>query len=167
MFNLVFDWQISFHECYHVSRYQRCSSSSQQYRYNGFQDNRDEDTVQSTLGDAVDQVSMDLPTHEDIKLFLDKDIKQQHHSEKHHDQPLKASYRMQRTQQMQEEGCWQHRAATKLQDQANPLIMKENLETRAMRWQRDMTVTWRQRMEWRRSFMCWSSNSRKNMQLHR
>ena len=32
-------------------------------------------TVQSTLGDAVDQVFMDLPTHEDIKLFVDKDIK--------------------------------------------------------------------------------------------
>ena len=31
---------------------------------------RDEDTIQITLGDAVDQVSMSLPTHEDIKLFI-------------------------------------------------------------------------------------------------
>ena len=26
-------------------------------------------------GDVVDQVSMSLPTHKDIKLFIDKDIK--------------------------------------------------------------------------------------------
>ena len=55
--------------------------------------------------DAVDQVSMDLPTHEDINLFVDKDIKiqqQQHHNKQHHEQQLKATYQM---QQMQEEGC--------------------------------------------------------------
>jgi len=46
------------------------------------------------LGDAVDQVSMGLPTHEDIELFIGKDIKQ------HHEQHLKAAYQ---TQQMQEE----------------------------------------------------------------
>lgn len=60
---------------------------------------------------------------------------------------------------MQEEGCWQHRGGTKLQDQTNPLIMKENLETQAMKWWRDMNITWRQNMEQRNSFMCWSSNS--------
>ena len=43
--------------------------------YNGFQDSKVEDIVQSTLGDGFDQVSMDFPTHEDIKLFVDKDIK--------------------------------------------------------------------------------------------
>lgn len=52
-----------------------CSSTSQQYRYNIFQEIGVDDTVQSTLGDAVNQVSMNLPTHEDINLFIDKDIK--------------------------------------------------------------------------------------------
>ncbi len=87
MFILVFDWHIACHECFHVSRYGRCSSTSHKYKYNGFQESRDEDNVQSTLGDAVDQVSMDLPTHEDIKLFVDKEIKiwqWQHHNEQHH-----------------------------------------------------------------------------------
>jgi len=48
---------------------------------------------------------MDLPTHEDMKLFVDKDIKiwwLQHHNKQHHEQNLKEAYRM---QWMQEEGC--------------------------------------------------------------
>ena len=75
MFILVFDSQIACYECFHVSRYRRCSYAAQQYRYNGFQESRDEDTVQSMLWDAVDQVSMGLPAYEDIKLFMDKDMK--------------------------------------------------------------------------------------------
>ena len=43
--------------------------------YNGFEESIVEDIVQSTLGDVVDQVSMNLPTHEDIMLFVDKEIK--------------------------------------------------------------------------------------------
>jgi len=110
-----------------------CSSTSQQYRYNGFQERRDEDIVQNMLGDAVDQVSMSLPTHEDIvqsmlgdavdqvfmslpthediKLFVDKDIKRKHHNEQHHVQQLKTAYQMQR---MHEEGCSQHGGRTRL-----------------------------------------------------
>lgn len=65
-------------------------------------------------------------------------------------------------QQMQEEGCWKHKDRTKLQAQADPLVMKATLETRAMRWRCNMNIAWRQRMEKKRSFMCWSSNSRKN-----
>ena len=70
------------------------------------------------VGDVVDQVSINLPIHEDIKSFLDKDIMQQHHnkkqhSEKHHEQQMEAAYQM---QWMQEEGCWQHIGKTKLQD---------------------------------------------------
>lgn len=45
------------------------------------------DTVESTTGVAAKQVSMRFPTYEDIKLFLDKEIKiiwQQHHNEQHH-----------------------------------------------------------------------------------
>jgi len=45
------------------------------YKYNGFQESRNEDTVQSMLGDVFNQVSMGLPTQEDIKFFLEKDIK--------------------------------------------------------------------------------------------
>jgi len=63
------------YECFHVSKYRRFSAASQHYRYNGFQESRVEDTIESTLGDVVDQVSKDLHTHEDINLFLDKDIK--------------------------------------------------------------------------------------------
>ena len=33
------------------------------------------DNVESTTGFAAKQVSMRLPTYEDIKLFIDKDIK--------------------------------------------------------------------------------------------
>jgi len=52
------------------------------------------------VGDVVDQVSINLPIHEDIKSFLDKDIMQQHHnkkqhSEKHHEQQMEAAYQMQ------------------------------------------------------------------------
>lgn len=72
---------------------------------------------------------MGLPSHEDIKLFMEKYIKHQHHSENHHEQQLKAAYRMQWTQQMQEEGYWQPRGGAKLQDQADPLIMTATLET--------------------------------------
>ena len=42
---------------------------------------------------------------------------------------------------MQEEGCWQHKGETKLQAQANPLMMKENLETWAMRWRHNRVKT--------------------------
>lgn len=58
-----------------MSKYHRCSFSSQQDRYNGFQESRVEDTIQSTLGDAVGQVSMNFAIHGDIELFVDKDIK--------------------------------------------------------------------------------------------
>ena len=33
------------------------------------------DTVQSTTRDAIDQMSMSFPTQEDIRLFVDKNIK--------------------------------------------------------------------------------------------
>ena len=144
-FVLVFNWQIGCHESFHVSRYRMCSSASHQYRYNGFQESRVEDTVQSTLGDAVGQVFMNLHTHEDIKLFIDKDINiwlQQHQSKQHHEKQLKATYQM---QQMQEEGCWQHIGGAKLQSQADPLMVKETLQTQAMRWWCDMKITRRQR----------------------
>ena len=52
-----------------------------------FRESRVEDTIHSTLGDAVDQGSMNLPIYEDIKLLMDKDIKmkwQQCHNKKHH-----------------------------------------------------------------------------------
>ncbi len=63
---------------------------------------------------------MSLPTHEDIKLFVEKDTKKQHHSKKHHEKQLKATHQMQRTQWIQwkqEEGCWQHKGGTKFQAQ--------------------------------------------------
>jgi len=63
-------------------------------RFNGFQENRDEDTIQGMLGDVVDQLSMGLPTQKDMKLFLGKNINHQHHSEQHHEQQLKAAYQM-------------------------------------------------------------------------
>ena len=43
--------------------------------YNGFQEKIFEDTIQSTHGDAINLVSMDLPIHKDIKLFVEKEIK--------------------------------------------------------------------------------------------
>jgi len=49
--------------------------------YNGFQGSKDENTIQTILGDAVDQVSISLLTHENINLFMDNDINQQHHNE--------------------------------------------------------------------------------------
>lgn len=42
---------------------------------NGFQESIFEDIIHSTLGDAVDRFSMNLPTHKDIKWFVDKEIK--------------------------------------------------------------------------------------------
>lgn len=33
------------------------------------------DTIKSTIGDVVEQVSMSLPIYEDIKLFIEKEIK--------------------------------------------------------------------------------------------
>jgi len=42
------------------------------------------DIIESSTRVAAKQVSMSLPTYEDIKLFIDKDIKiiwKQHHSE--------------------------------------------------------------------------------------
>lgn len=74
-----------------------CSSASYQHKYNGFQESRVEDTIHSALGDAIDQVSMSLPTHEDIKFFIGKDIKiwkQKHHSKQHHEWKLKEAYQM-------------------------------------------------------------------------
>ena len=71
-------------------------------------------------------------------------------------------HRIQWMQWMQEEGGWQHRGGTKLQDQADPLIMKETLETQAMRWRHDMKIVQRKINKKRRSYMCWSGNSRKN-----
>ena len=47
------------------------------------------DIVESTKGFAAKQVSMSFPIYEDIKLFIEKDIKmiwQQHHDEQHHQQ---------------------------------------------------------------------------------
>lgn len=63
---------------------------------------------------------------------------------------------------MREEVCWQHRDETKLQTQVDPLVMKAILETQAMKGGRGMKIAWRQRMEQRRSCMCWSNKSRKN-----
>ena len=63
------------------------------------------DTVERTTWVAAKQVSMSLPTHEDINLFVEKDIKQQHHNEKHYSQQIKSTYRMKQMQRMQEEGC--------------------------------------------------------------
>ena len=40
-----------------------------------FRRSESKDTVESTMGFAAKQVSMSLPTYEDIKLFVDKDIK--------------------------------------------------------------------------------------------
>lgn len=53
---------------------------------NGFQGRIYEDNVQSMFGDEVDQVSMGLPPHEDIKLFMENGIKKKHHNEHHHEQ---------------------------------------------------------------------------------
>lgn len=39
-FVLVFNWEIAFHECFHVSRYCKCSSASQKHKYNGLQESR-------------------------------------------------------------------------------------------------------------------------------
>ena len=55
---------------------------------------------------------MELPSYKDIKLFAQKDIKIW--QQQHHEQLLKATYRMQR---MQEQGCWQHKGGTNLQAQ--------------------------------------------------
>jgi len=74
-FVFYFDPQIAFHECFYVSRHHKCSSISQQHKYNGFQERKVKDTVKSTIGDLVDQVSMNLPIHKDINFFMDKDIK--------------------------------------------------------------------------------------------
>ena len=52
-----------------------------------FKRGESKDTIESTTWVAAKQVSMILPTYEDIKLFMDKDIKiryRQHHNEKHH-----------------------------------------------------------------------------------
>lgn len=174
-FILVFNSQIACHECYHVSRYFRWSSTSQQCRCNGFQEIRVEDTIQSTLGDAVDQISMSLPTHEDIKLFVDKNIKLSHRGaswkivvEGNIPNTVNIVNALNTTNAMNaREGYWQHRGETKFQDQADPLMMKATLETHTMRWQRKMKVAQRHRMEQIRSCMYWINNSRKNMKLHR
>lgn len=71
-----------------------CLSVAQVQR---FPSKRVEGTVQSTLRDVVDQVSMNVPTDEDIELFIDKEINiwwQKHHSKQHHQQHLKAAYQM-------------------------------------------------------------------------
>lgn len=74
-------------------------------------------------------MSMSLPTHEDMKLFIYKYMKiwqYEHHNEQHHEQQLMIAYWRQR---MQEESCWENRGRTKLQAQVDPLVMKANLET--------------------------------------
>ena len=41
----------------------------------GFHENRVKDTIESATRDAFDQVFMNFPIYEHIKLFMDKDIK--------------------------------------------------------------------------------------------
>jgi len=53
------------------------------------------DTVESTMGVAAKKVFMSLPSYENIKLFIDKDIKmiwQQHHNEWNYQQQQKVAY---------------------------------------------------------------------------
>lgn len=54
------------------------------------------------------------------------------------------------------------KGGTKLQDQVDPLVIKETLETHVMRWWCDIKIAQRQRMEQRRGCMCWSRNLRNN-----
>lgn len=72
----------------------------------------------SETRDAVGQVSMNLPIHEDIKLFIDKNIKI--NGNDHTMSRTISSSRRQHTymRRMQEEGCWQHRGVAKLQVQS-------------------------------------------------
>lgn len=74
-FFLVYDEDITFHECCYVSRHHRCSSVYQQHKYNGFQESRVKDIVKSAIGDVVNQVPMNLPIQEYIKFFMERDIK--------------------------------------------------------------------------------------------
>jgi len=83
---VCFDGQIGCHEYFYVSTYHKCSSTSQQYRYNGPRNQSQRTPLRAQLG-LQHQVSRNLPIYGYIKLFIDKDIKmkwRKQHNEKHH-----------------------------------------------------------------------------------
>ena len=111
--------------CLQVSQ---VSSTSQQHKYNGFQESRVKDTIKSTIGDIVDQLSMNLPIHEDIKLFMEKDIKMNGNDITTSNTISNSKRQHTCTWQMQEEGCWQHRGGSKLQVQSRSIHDESSFE---------------------------------------